>query len=484
MPKDAIFGHQYITASGVYAAVYAETDEEHRKMRTMLTAAAVSKLKKSDRRREIPDAGAPGLRLVIHPTGAKVWAVRFRRPNGKHGNLTLGPLDTSGREDHEPTLGHPLTLAGARALAIEVGRQRSREIDVVAVRRTERHRRRVTLLESSANTFAIGAKDFIDEHTVRKTGKKPRRWKENARMLGLDYSKDEPSIIKGGIADRWRDKPVAEITPDDIYVLIQEARRHRVPGMAKRGKAPSDARGRHLAAVLSSLFKWLKAHRRIKVNPCLELEKPAPSRARHRVLSDAEVRELWIACDKIGVVPGRNTRPPWGAFVKLLILTGARRNEIARLVDAELTGDMICLPDSRTKNSLPHDIPLSAMAKEILAGVQQFPNCKYVFSTNGRTPISGFSKLKKALDQIIAGNRNENGVTEAMEPWRLHDLRRTASTGMNGIGVLPHVVEVVLNHVSGAAKSGVAGVYNKARYNPEKRAGLELWADHVRGIVQ
>ena len=449
----------------------------------MLTAAAVTKLKPTDKRREIPDAGAPGLRLVIHPTGTKTWITRFRRPNGKQGNLTLGPLDTSGREEHAPTLGHPLTLAAARALAIELSRQRSREIDVIAVRSAERHRKRITMQESAANTFSIAARDFIDEHVVRKTGEKPRRWRENARMLGLDYSDDEPTVIKGSLADRWRDKPVPEVTEDDLYLLIEEARRHGVPGMAKRGKAPSDARGRHLAAVLSSLFKWLKAHRRIKVNPCLELEKPVPSRSRERVLSDAEVRELWAACELIGASPGQNSRPPWGAFVKLLLLTGARRNEIARLEDGELIGDMISLAGSRTKNGLPHDIPLSAMALEILAGVQRVPNCKYVFSTNGRTPISGFSKLKRALDKIITEHRAAHGVAEAIKPWRLHDLRRVTSTGMNGIGVLPHIVEAVLNHISGS-KGSVAGTYNKAKYNPEKRASLEQWADHVRRVVQ
>ena len=107
------------------------------------------------------------------------------------------------------------------------------------------------------------------------------------------------------------------------------------------------------------------------------------------------------------------------------------------------------------------------------------PNCKFVFSTNGRTPVSGFSKLKKKIDALIK-ERNEG---EPLPPWRLHDLRRTASTRMNDLGVLPHHVEAILNHISGT-RGGVAGTYNKARYNPEKRAGLELWADHVRGIVQ
>ena len=98
--------------------------------------------------------------------------------------------------------------------------------------------------------------------------------------------------------------------------------------------------------------------------------------------------------------------------------------------------------------------------------------------------MSGFSKVKKRLDEIIAKNRKDNGVTTKMPAWRIHDLRRVTSTGMNDIGVFPHVVEAVLNHVSGAAKAGVAGVYNKAKYNPEKRAALNQWADHVARIVQ
>ncbi len=430
--------------------------------------------RKSSKRREVSDAGAPGLRLVIHPTGSKVWITRFRRPNGKQGNLTLGPLDTSGREDHAPTLGHPLTLAGARALAIELGRQRSRDIDVIAVRRTEKHRRRVSLLESSANTFGAAVREFVDERVVRKTGQKPRRWMEDARILGLDFSKDkkdgkqkkddgEPTVVKGGLADRYRDKPVTEFDGDDIYVLIQEARRHGIPGMGKRSKAPSDARGRHMANALSAFFKWLHVNRRIKINPAIGMAKPAVGPSRDRFLSDAEIKLFWKACARMG--------DPFGPMLKLLLLTGCRLNEIARLVDAELTENMIRLPGSRTKNGLPHDVPLPPLATEVLAGIRRIPNCKFVFSTNGRTPVSGFSKTKVKIDKLLS-----------IPPWTFHDLRRTCSTGMSELGVSPHVVEAVLNHISGA-KAGVAGTYNRARYNPEKRAALETWADHVRRVV-
>ena len=211
----------------------------------MLTATAVTKLKAGERRLEIPDAGAPGLRLVIHPTGRKVWTVRFRRPGGKQGNLTLGPLDNSGDENHEPKIGHPLTLSAARVLANEIARQRARDIDVIAVQRSDRHRRRLDIAQRSANTFADAATLFVQERTVRKTGEKPRRWMEEARLLGLDFSKDEPSIIKGGLADRFRDKPVTDFDQDEIYALIAEARPHGDLDIERKSKAPSDAHGKH-----------------------------------------------------------------------------------------------------------------------------------------------------------------------------------------------------------------------------------------------
>ena len=96
----------------------------------------------------------------------------------------------------------------------------------------------------------------------------------------------------------------------------------------------------------------------------------------------------------------------------------------------------------------------------------------HVFTTTGTTPISGFSKFKAQLDAAM----------ETTEPWRIHDLRRTAVTGMAELGVTPHVIEAVVNHISGH-KGGVAGVYNRAAYAPEKKAALELWADHVSSIV-
>lgn len=429
----------------------------------VLTAAAVAKFKAGEKRIEVSDAGAPGLRLVIHPTGSKVWITRFRRPGGKSGNLTLGPYDASGNEDHAPTLGHPLTLSGARALAIEIDRQRAREVDVIAVRRTERHRKRIAMTELAANTFADALKQYVPERVARRSGRKPRRWVEDARTLGLDLSEGAPKIVKGSLADRFRDRPVAQFDADDIHALIVEARRFGIPGLQRKTKAPSDARARHLLAALSAFFKWLHAERRIKVNPTIGVSKPAPSPPRRRALNDAEIKKFWAACTVMG--------DPFGPMLKLLLLTGQRLNEIARLEDAELVGDTIRLPGDRVKNSLAHLVPLSPLAVQMLADVVRVPNSKFFFSTTGKSPVSGFSKAKRRMDELCD-----------IDAWVFHDLRRSAATGMAELGIEPHYIEAVLNHQSGS-KASVAGVYNVAAYSAQKREALKKWADHVARIV-
>jgi len=180
----------------------------------MLTTVTVAKMKPTGSRREIHDAGAPGLHLVIQTGGAKSWAMRFRRPDGKRAKLTLGPVDLSGKEvAGEPEIGMPLTLLAARVLAAEVARRRAQDVDVVAELRIGKQRRRVAIKESVTHAFTAVVRDFIDDYTVRKTGLKPRRWREDARMLGLDYPLDggEPTIVKRGLYDRWRDKLVPGI---------------------------------------------------------------------------------------------------------------------------------------------------------------------------------------------------------------------------------------------------------------------------------
>lgn len=452
-------------------------------MTKALTATAISNFRPGDRRREIPDPGCVGLYLILQPTGAKVWAMRINRPNGRRTKLTLGPYLSGVELAGVPVIGQPLTPAAARALGAEIKRQRAQALDVVAQHQTEKRRRCIASQEREINTFGQAARDFVDRHKVAKTGQRPRRWRENARMLGLDYpiAGGDPTVIRHGLCDRWAEKPIAEIDGDNIYHIIEEARRHGVPGLGRHNEGASDARGRKMADVLGTLFKWLKTHRRIAANPCVGMHRPAAPASRERVLnvkvdvrSGDELRWFWQAADAIG--------DPFGPPAKLLLLTGCRLNEIARMQRSELSDDLSTfrLPSIRAKNNRGIDIPLPPLASGILESVTEGEG-PFVFSTNGETPISGFSKYKVRFDALMVAEAAKDNVA-TIAPWRLHDLRRSCATGMADIGIHPWIIEACLNHVSGA-KGGIAGVYNVATYEAERREALIRWADYVASIV-
>ena len=455
-----------------------------------LTAAAVAKFRPAKSRREIPDRACPGLYLVVQPSGAKSWALRFRRPNGKSAKLALGSVYTTADKepDTSPAIGGHLTLAAAHRLVAELRHQIAQGRDPAAAHIAEKRRNKLAIAESAEKTFAATAHAFIESYKVKKTGERPRRWREIARMLGLDYPQDgsDPKKIDGGLADRWSDTPIAAISGDDIQSVIDESRENGIPGLPPRNNGESSSRGRKMADALGSMFKWAKKSKRlIAVNPCINIDRPGAPPKRSRVLNVKpdvrradELRWFWVGCDGLP--------EPFGALLKLLLLTGCRLNEIARMLDYELSDDMamLRLPPARTKNALEHHVPLPPMARDILAGVKRIESSKYVFSTNGRTPVSGWSKIKHRLDAaMLAEARKECGKAVTIPSWRLHDLRRTAATGMNGIGIAPHIVEAVLNHVSGA-KAGIAGNYNVEQYAPEKKAALEHWAAHVASLVE
>lgn len=164
----------------------------------------------------------------------------------------------------------------------------------------------------------------------------------------------------------------------------------------------------------------------------------------------------------------------------MLIFTGQRREEIGGLRWSEVEVDtaLVTLVGDRTKNGKPHELPLPAAAMAILQAQPRRGERDLIFGERAG-PFQGWSKAKATLDKAIAKNASENG---RLAPWRLHDVRRTVATRMADLGVQPHVIEAVLNHVSGH-KAGVAGVYNRSLYGPEKRAALELWANHVMLIA-
>jgi integrase len=386
--------------------------------------------------------------------------MRFRRPDGKTAKLTLGPVDLSGGEaESEPAIGAPLTLASARRLATEIHRERARGRDVVADRDAAKRRQKSESQARAASTFCAAAIDFVERHAKKKT----RRWHEQARLLGLTPTTEGREVIRKGLAERWGEKPVASIDGHDIYALIEEVRRNGVPGLVRRSDKPTEARARAMYACLSKMFSWLAQHRRVEKNPCAEVHRPDASVARDRILTDGEMAKFWSAASA--------ERADVSALLKLLLLTGCRLNEVAGMRRTELSADgsAWAIPGARTKNRRPHIVPLPPLARELIASVP----CagELVFTTTGRTPVSGWSKVKRRLDSRMN-----------IAPWRLHDLRRTAATGMAELGISPHIVEAALNHVSGA-RAGVAGTYNRAAYAAEKKTALERWAMQVEGLA-
>jgi Arm DNA-binding domain len=239
-------------------------------MARQLTAAAVAKLKAGKERQQILDGGVPSLYLQIEASGHKSWIMRFRKPSGAQAKLTLGRADVSSSREPpgEPKIGGLLTLAAARQLAAEVNRQRAQGRDVVAdSRRTEAERK-----TADANTFTRSAADFVEQHA-----KKLRTWKEKARLLGF---RADGSVIPKGLADRWRDRAVAEITADDVHALVAEVRTRGVPGLVRRAEGPNESRAANIFAALSKFFSWLVQQRRLGASPCDGVHRPAPPPSR------------------------------------------------------------------------------------------------------------------------------------------------------------------------------------------------------------
>ena len=453
----------------------------------VLTTVAVAKYAAQTKRREIPDSKAPGLYLIIQPkpSGAKGWAVRFRRPDGRPAKLTLGRVDLSDAETaDEPTLGGALTLRQARELANQIDRKRARGIDVVEEHKASKRRQRLAAEERNASGFATAVREFFTDHKT-KWHTRPRRWRGDARLLGLAYppgcdpAQAEPEVIAGSLAANWAERDVREIDGHDIHTVVDEARRHGIPGLPRRNGGTSESRGRKMHAALSGLFRWLLQRRKVTTNPCVGVWRPSAPPDRERLLSEAEVRWFWRACEQLA--------PSFGASLKLLLLTGCRLNEVAAMRRGELSKDGATwtVPGERTKNHRTHFMFLPPLAREIIATMPRVEGA-FVFSTTGRSPISGWSKTKAQLDKLMLAVAREGAESDSAEVaiprWTIHDLRRTCASGMQRLGVRVEVTERCLNHLSGSYQ-GIVGTYQRDPMLDERREALQRWADHVAGLV-
>ena len=189
-----------------------------------------------------------------------------------------------------------------------------------------------------------------------------------------------PTVIKGGLAERWGDKPIAGITSHDIWVVVEETRRSGVPGLERRTNGRTDPLGRVVLATLSSFFGWLQRNRRIERNPCENVHRPDAAPARDRTLTDDEIVAFWHACDDLA--------DPIGQLLKLLLLTGCRRTELAGMLWSEIGADSTwVIPGARTKNRRSHAVPLPPLARHILNTIKPIAGAAgFVFTTSGTKP--------------------------------------------------------------------------------------------------
>ena len=395
-------------------------------MASTLTARSIETFAPRPTRVEIPDALLTGLYLIIQPRGGKSWAVRFRIL-GKSKKLTLGKWPA-------------VSLKQAREFAREALRQVAEGHDPTS------RANAAGLARIAGPSVEDVAQEFIARHLLPNT--RPSTAKEMTRLLRMN------------VLPLWRGRLFAEIAQRDVVNLID--------GVVDRGAAVSANR---TFAVLRKMFRWAGQRGIIEASPCDRLVAPTSERSRERVLRANEIAAFWGACDSAGW--------PFGPLAKLLLLTGQRRDEVGGLTWAEIDLDqrMWTIPRSRVKNDRDHHVPLSPAACSIIVDLPRMPSAEgLVFTTNGQRPVSGFSRAKSRMDAFMASELEIEPA--ALPEWRLHDLRRTAATGMARLGVDIAVVEKVLNHQSGTFK-GIVNVYQRHSFAEEKRDALDRWGDEV-----
>jgi integrase len=380
----------------------------------------------------------PGLYFVVQPTGSKSWAVRYRH-GGKSRKLTLGRYPV-------------LDLGAARAQA----REALQAVALGSDPSTEKQERRRIAFNHDPTSDAVGAvvQLFLERHTRKKN--KARSAEEVER------------IFNRYVVPAWGELRIQDVTRRDVIELLDSIVDRGFPVAANR-----------TLAHVRKLFNWAIDRSIIDSSPCVRITPPGEEKSRDRVLSDHELRLLWMAAQEIG--------RPFGQLLQMLMLTAQRRDEVAGMLQRELkeNGALWTIPAERTKNSTEHDVPLSRAAQGVLATMPRIGRAGFVFTTNGHTPVSGYSNAKARMDAVMLALARKHAVERGEDPdeikipgWRLHDLRRTAASGMARLGIAVNVIEAVLNHRHGQV-SGVAAVYNRHSYLPEKRRALEAWADFV-----
>jgi integrase len=415
----------------------------------MLTDLQIKKLAPAEHRREVPDGKIGGLYLVVQPSGAKSWALRYRVA-GAPKKFTIGP--------------HPaIDLATARKRAQEALGEVAGGKDPAAIKRASRAAARAERATEDDRVERVA--DLFLTLYVKRSGK-----------VGEGWGNEICRLFKIEILPRLGAKRVGDVRKGDINDILDAIVTRGSPITANR-----------TLAVLRKFFNWARDDRGlITVSPCQGVTAPAEESPRDRVLNDNEIPLAWAAFERIGW--------PFGPIAKLLLLTGTRRDEIAsaRWSEIDLDANTLTIAKERSKNGIAHEIPLSMAALRIIKELPRIGDKKggYVFTTTGETPVSGFSRLKSIVDGHILDALKKEAEARGDDPedveapphWTLHDLRRTVATSLQKLGVRLEVTEAVLNHVSGS-RAGIVAVYQRHEYASEKRSALDAWARRLDAIV-
>ena len=377
------------------------------------------------------DAAEPGFGVRVTADGKRVliFQYRFGAMVRRHriGVWGEGSLTASkGRREAERLRG--LVRAGRDPVA-ELREAKAQAAEADRARRAA----------SAAEAFTVGK--LIEAWTSK--GLAHRR---------PSYVSDATARLRSYLAD-WKDRPAASISKADAILAIDRVEEDRGTTSARRGLAYARA-----------AYGWAQKRGTLKDNPFAGIAPPGKENPRERVLSPAEIGAVWRGAGEL--------EPIQGAFVRLLLLTLQRLEEVAGMRWEELSADRLVwtIPGERAKNGRTHIVHLAPAASDILADVPVIANNPFVFVSRRKGRIGGFSYIKQQL--VLA--MGPIGKTD----WRFHDFRRTGVTALATMGFPPHVADKLLNHVTGAIQ-GVAAVYQRAEFLAERERALQAWAGHI-----
>ena len=381
-------------------------------------------------RYEIMDAIVPGFGIRVTEKGAKTFVLIARYPGSE--NPTRRALGEYGE----------LTLERARAMARDWLDLIRKGVDP----RADQERQQLAEQRKRENTFAAVAEDFIKD-------------KLPGERKGREVERD----IRREFIPVWGGRPITEITALDVRAVVKAAK--------DRG---ASYQAHNLLTTARRLFNWaIDQHAYgLETSPCDRLKPKAligEKKARHRILSPAELRAFWKATESMGY--------PYGPLLRLLALTGQRKSEVAeaRWSEFDLDEGLWTIPAERMKADAAHVVPLTPPVIEILQSLPRFDRGDHLFSTTfGTKPVAGFSKAKEILDRKMA---KELGAP--VEPFVIHDVRRTMRTGLSALPIPDLVRELVIAHT----KPGLHKVYDQHAYLDEKRNALNQWAGRLREII-